>query len=404
MKRKHTAITLLLVILCGCSLDPQQGAGIPAALDPDLDPALRAVSEPFAIVYEHSEYNGHSKVIYWGNYHSNLSKTRWDNSVNLNMNDKISSVKLYNGMALWAYQHKERGGRVVHITENIRNMKSINFNDSISSIDSYNAIRNLKARNIPLVMLFSEKNYQGSCLTLYFNYGAGIPEHTMEEYATLTAASMVIGWEEREMNDQASSVRCYNGARVDLFENTGLKGMTLSTADNIADLSAYGFDNIASSARLALDAKPGGAVEFFRYYHPTGYDHFYTTNWNELGYGGTQTKYYWEYKGFDCYVFTSQVPGTIPLHEFWYADGCDHLLIADRAAVDGSPYWKYSGVRAFIFANWQNGTVPLYGFWNPSTCDHGISTNFCDFNPADGWSCFGLLGYVYPATSLRWTP
>lgn len=42
-------------------------------------------------------------------------------------------------------------------------------------------------------------------------------------------------------------------------------------------------------------------VPLYRYWNPNATDHFYTTNWSELG-GG---RYGWNYEGIQCYVYTS---------------------------------------------------------------------------------------------------
>lgn len=56
----------------------------------------------------------------------------------------------------------------------------------------------------------------------------------------------------------------------------------------------------------AIDTSSGGGdvpVPLYRYWNPQVGDHFYTTNWNELGNG----KYGWGYEGVQCYVHTQPV-------------------------------------------------------------------------------------------------
>jgi hypothetical protein len=50
-------------------------------------------------------------------------------------------------------------------------------------------------------------------------------------------------------------------------------------------------------------------VPLYRYWNPGNGDHFYTTNWSELGSG----KYGWGYEGVQCYVFTQ--PASPPAAE-----------------------------------------------------------------------------------------
>ena len=56
----------------------------------------------------------------------------------------------------------------------------------------------------------------------------------------------------------------------------------------------------------AIDTSAGGGdvpVPLYRYWNPQIGDHFYTTNWNELGNG----RYGWGYEGIQCYVHTQPV-------------------------------------------------------------------------------------------------
>jgi hypothetical protein len=68
-------------------------------------------------------------------------------------------------------------------------------------------------------------------------------------------------------------------------------------------ITGYVYDGLAS-----------GTTPLYRYYNTGSGDHLYTTNWNELGAGGSGG---WVYEGISCYIFGSQVTGSVPL-ERWY--------------------------------------------------------------------------------------
>jgi hypothetical protein len=62
-------------------------------------------------------------------------------------------------------------------------------------------------------------------------------------------------------------------------------------------------------------AAVANSVPLYRYWNPTIGDHFYTTNWAELGAGN----YGWGYEGIQCYVFTQ--PASPPSAEGSPSDG-----------------------------------------------------------------------------------
>ena len=93
--------------------------------------------------------------------------------------------------------------------------------------------------------------------------------------------------------------------------------------------------------------RPSGTVPLYRYWNPSVTDHYYTTNFNEVG---------------------------------WAANG-----------------WEFNYIECYIYPTQQSGTVPLYGYWNPSIGDHCLTTNFDELgNGAYGWSYTGISGYVIP--------
>jgi hypothetical protein len=85
----------------------------------------------------------------------------------------------------------------------------------------------------------------------------------------------------------------------------------------------------------------------YRYWNPGIGDHFYTTNWNELGAG----KYGWRYEGIQCYVYLQQQQGTVPLYRYWNPGIGDHFYTTNWNELGAGKYgWRYEGIQCYVHA------------------------------------------------------
>jgi hypothetical protein len=139
----------------------------------------------------------------------------------------------------------------------------------------------------------------------------------------------------------------------------------------------------------------GGVVlsqPLHRYWNPQATDHFYTTDWNELGWG----KYGWSYEGVQCYVFAEQVPGSLPLYRYWNPVAGDHFYTTNWNELENGRYgWNLEGIQGYVFAQPGPGDVPLYRYWNPSIGDHFYTTDWNELGAGRyGWSLEGIQCYV----------
>jgi hypothetical protein len=132
-------------------------------------------------------------------------------------------------------------------------------------------------------------------------------------------------------------------------------------------------------------------VPLFRYWNPTNTDHFYTTNFNELGTG----KYGWGYEGIQCFVVPQTTPGTVPLHRYWNAQIGDHFYTTNFGELGSGRYgWVYEGVQCYVYPQPASDRVALYRYWNAGTGDHFYTTNFNELGPGkfgyhlEGVQCF----------------
>jgi hypothetical protein len=131
-----------------------------------------------------------------------------------------------------------------------------------------------------------------------------------------------------------------------------------------------------------------------RYWNVQIFDHFYTTNWAELG-GGDAA---WAYESVAFRVHLSAVPGTIPLYRYFNAQVGDHMYTTDFAQLGPGRFgWLYEGVAGYVHGQPTANTVPLYGYWNAVGTDHLYTTDWNDLgNGKFGWVFEAIVCYVHP--------
>lgn len=144
--------------------------------------------------------------------------------------------------------------------------------------------------------------------------------------------------------------------------------------------------------RQMLGQNVGLSIPLQRYWNPAVTDHFYTTNWSELG-GGA---YGWGYEGIECYVFATQVPGSVPLYRYWNSGAGDHFYTTNWFELGGGAYgWGYEGVQCYVFLLPGLGRVPLFRYWNATVQDHFYTTNWAELGWGNyGWAFEGIQCFV----------
>src|SRR6476620_6040614 len=95
-------------------------------------------------------------------------------------------------------------------------------------------------------------------------------------------------------------------------------------------------------------------VALLRYWNPTLGDHFYTTDWSELGDG----KDGWTFEETQCYVAKTAQVGTVPLYRYWNSTIGDHFYTTSWSEL-GSGKWGYAfeRVACYVFGDDSHGGV-----------------------------------------------
>lgn len=148
--------------------------------------------------------------------------------------------------------------------------------------------------------------------------------------------------------------------------------------------------------RALKEMYPEGTISNDRFalyrYFRSG-NHFYTTNFNELGNGANGHTF----EGIQAYVYTSNASGRIPLYRYYNSSVNNHFYTTDFSHLGiGAGGYVLEGVIAYVHASAGDGRVPLYRYYNASIVDHFYTTNFNELgNGAGGYVLESIQAYVY---------
>lgn len=144
----------------------------------------------------------------------------------------------------------------------------------------------------------------------------------------------------------------------------------------------------------SLAEAQGEWVPLYRYWNPGIGDHFYTTNWDELGFGASG----WNLEGIQCRVHTQMGSGMVPLYRYWNSDIGDHFYTTNWGELGyGASGWYFESVQGYVYPDPHVGTLPLYRYWNSGIGDHFYTTNWGELGAgASGWDLEGIQAYVMP--------
>ena len=194
------------------------------------------------------------------------------------------------------------------------------------------------------------------------------------------------------------------GDAEDLFSAPHSTAFGDSTGPNSRwwDGTASGLEILNVSApgqQMTFSTAGGGvtSVPLHRYWNSDAADHFYTTDWNELGNGN----YGWIYEGIQCHVHPTQAAGTVPLHRYWNSDAADHFYTTDWNELGNGNYgWVYEGVQCYVYPTQAAATVPLHRYWNSDAADHFYTTDWNELGNGNyGWVYEGVQCYVLATAS-----
>ena len=151
-----------------------------------------------------------------------------------------------------------------------------------------------------------------------------------------------------------------------------------------------------SNATFVAEIRQAGVptVPLYRYWNPSMYNHFYTTDFGELGNGAAG----YQYEGEHCRVFATQVAGSVPLYRYYSAGTGDHFYTTDFGELgNGAAGYQFEKIECYVHSSQVTGTTPLYRYYEPNAIDHFYTIDFNELrNGAMGWYLERTQCYVYP--------
>lgn len=132
-------------------------------------------------------------------------------------------------------------------------------------------------------------------------------------------------------------------------------------------------------------------VPLYRYYNYLGRgDRFYTTNFSELGHGGSGG---WVYDGPQCGVYPVKISGTVPLYRYINRSLGLHFFTVENHDLRNIGY-EQEGIACYVYkagAYPNSSVVPLYRYYNPHSQAHFYTTNFGELgNGNSQWHSEGV--------------
>ena len=177
------------------------------------------------------------------------------------------------------------------------------------------------------------------------------------------------------------------------FSRNGQATIETLGGQNIGQRNGLSAGDIAAVRALYPQLEPPpSTTRLFRYWGNS--DHFYTTNWNELGTG----RHGWNYEGVQCYIHPRPATGSTPLFRYFNGRITDHFYTTNWGELGaGRSGWKLEGIQGYVYGRRRRGTVPLYRYWNGGIGDHFYTTSWGELGPGrHGWRYEGIQCYVYP--------
>ena len=174
--------------------------------------------------------------------------------------------------------------------------------------------------------------------------------------------------------------------------------------DTVGRPASQRIGNRPNLRELISRLTPSGirTVALYRYWNSRIGDHFYTTNWRELGSG----RYGWRYEGIQCRILPSRSQGAIPLYRYWNPGIGDHFYTTNWRELGSGRYgWRYEGIQGYVMNRRVARSLPLYRYWNSRIGDHFYTTNWQELGGGRyGWRYEGIQCYVFPVTVQTYTP
>lgn len=132
----------------------------------------------------------------------------------------------------------------------------------------------------------------------------------------------------------------------------------------------------------------------YRYFSSNQSNHYYTTEFTDLGRGALTYQYTW----IECHIYNYQADYTIPLYRYWNNNVKDHYYTVDFNELgNGKNGYTYQRIEGYAYLVQLAGTIPLYKYYHAQGTDHFYTVDWGELGSGkDGFVYLGVACYVYP--------
>lgn len=151
-----------------------------------------------------------------------------------------------------------------------------------------------------------------------------------------------------------------NGRTVPLrrFWNGGLSDHMYTSNQSLSNgwFALFGYQAESNQGHVSTQAV-AGSVQLCEYYSYAQTDSFYTVECTDNNISALKAWGY-HYRGATGWVMPTQVPGTIPLYRYWNASG-DHFYTTNFGEIGfGAGGWNFERIEAYVWASPQTNLPP----------------------------------------------
>ncbi|CAG7718107.1 unnamed protein product [Allacma fusca] len=136
-------------------------------------------------------------------------------------------------------------------------------------------------------------------------------------------------------------------------------------------------------------------LELHRYFNTKTGNHFYTID-HSPDYSLQLASWNYKYEGIAGRIFQSPQNDVVPLHR--YFNGKDHFYATNFGELGGGRgKYIHERIEGYVFQHPRAGAKPLYRYYNARSGDHFYTTNWAELKGGSGGYAFEKVeAYIFP--------
>lgn len=152
-----------------------------------------------------------------------------------------------------------------------------------------------------------------------------------------------------------------------------------------------GIGGASIASQNCVDNSPESLTALYRFYSRGDNDHYYSTS--------SSTPRGFVAEGITAYVYSRQVPGTVPMYQSYNSALKDHYYTTVLADT-GTYGYKLDGIVGYIYPSQVTGSSAMYRMYNQGARHYMMTTSTVerDVISGIGFALQGVVGYVCGAS------